>query len=301
MHRKSHRGRLLSSRSRRPMQSKTYVGLDIHRETVVATALTETGHRINQVTLGPSKQELARYIRDLPGTEKHVVMEACVMWEAYVDAAEECATTVTLSNPLKTRMIAEATIKTDKVDSETLATLRRIDALPKSFAPPADLRELRHLVRDRLFYRRKTTMVLNHGYAELITRGIPYETGFLKLVKGRRLARTLGVESVVRAVDTIEYLLEKTKGLDRQIHDSFEASREAQLLASIPGIGGLAAVTLVAFLSPISRFSTVDRVCSYAGLAPTTYQSGGTCFQGKLKRDSNHLIQTLLIELGWIH
>lgn len=238
------------------MATRTFVGLDVHRQTAVATALTGEGRRIGQVTLGPSKEELYRYIEELPGDEKHVVLEACLMWEAYFDAAERSATTVTLSNSLKTRMIAEATIKTDKVDSAALANLLRLDAIPVSYAPSPEIQELRNLVRDRLFYRRKLTMVMNHAYAELISRGIPYETGFLKLVKGRKLARELGIDSVVRAADTIEYLLEKTKELDRAIHQAFESSPDAQLVASITGIGELGSVTLAAFLTPMIALRT---------------------------------------------
>lgn len=282
------------------MDHTTYVGLDIHRETVVATALTGRGDRIGQVTLGPSKEELVRYLQGLPGEEKKVVLEACSMWEAYFDAIEESGAEATLSNPLKTRLIAEATIKTDKVDSATLALLHRLDAVPTAFAPPPEIRRLRHLVRDRLFYRRKTSTVMNHTYGQLIHRGIPYDAGFLRLVKGRTWARGLKIDAVDRALDTIDYLLRKTKELDQEIHEAYLRSEEAQLLDSIPGIGELGAVALVAFLCPIERFASVEKVSSYAGLAPTLHQSGGTLYHGRLKRDCNHLLKALLIEAAWV-
>jgi transposase len=275
--------------------------LDIHRETVVATALSPEGERINQVTLGSSREELTRYLADLPGEEKRVVLEACAMWEAYFDSVESTGATAILSNPLKTRMIAEATIKTDRVDSATLATLLRLDAIPTAYAPPEPVRKLRHLVRDRLFYRRKMGMLMNHTYGQMIYRGIVYESGSLRTVKGRQKARELDLESVNRALDTVEYLLDKSKELDRRIHETFLESKEAQLLRTIPGIGELAAVTLVAFLCPVSRFGSVEKISSYAGLVPTTHQSGDSCYHGRLKRDCNRLLQSLLIETSWAH
>ena len=66
-------------------------------------------------------------------------------------------------------------------------------------------------------------------------------------------------------------------------------------------MGELAAVALAAYLCPIERFSTIDRLSSYVGLAPTTHQSGEFAYQGKLKWDSNELLQWLLIELSWTH
>lgn len=101
-------------------------------------------------------------------------------------------------------------------------------------------------------------------------------------MKGRWLARDFHLEPVDRALDTLEYMLDKSKGLDGQIHDAFLKSPEAQLLRTIPGVGELAAVTLVAFLCPITRFTNVDKISSYAGLVPTTHQSGDSCYHGKL-------------------
>ena len=102
------------------------------------------------------------------------------MWEAYFESVESSGATPVLSNPLKTRMIAEATIKTDQLDSATRATLLRLDALPTAFAPPAAVRQLRHLVRDRLFYRRNMGMRIDHAYGQTIYRGIAYESGSLR-------------------------------------------------------------------------------------------------------------------------
>ena len=42
---------------------------------------------------------------------------------------------VVVSNPLKTKAIAEAKIKTDKVDAEVLAQLLRCDYLPDVWQP----------------------------------------------------------------------------------------------------------------------------------------------------------------------
>lgn len=283
------------------MQDATFVGLDIHRKSVVATVLDAEGNQLDQATLGPSQDELRQFLESLPGEDKRVAMEACSMWEFYFDVAESVGATTVLSNPLRTRLIAEATIKTDRVDSEALATLLRLNALPTAYAPTPEIRRVRHLIRDRLFYRRKIAALINHAYGPLIQRGILYRESFLSTVRGRAEARQLGVPEVNRALDSIDYLSARCKEVDQEIHTFFVASSEAQLLNTIPGIGVLGAVTLVAFLCPIDRFPTVEKLTSYAGLAPTTHQSGDVCYQGGLKRDSNHLLQCLLVELSWTH
>ncbi|MGI0154933.1 MAG: transposase, partial [Thermoplasmata archaeon] len=123
----------------------------------------------------------------------------------------------------------------------------------------------------------------------------------LRTVSGRKRIRAQGLPDVNRAIETIEFLREKTKELDSEIHAAHLRIPEAQWLKSIPGIGELAAVTLAAFLCPIERFPTIDRLSSYVGLAPSTHQSGEFCYQGKLKWDSNELLQWLLIEISWSH
>ena len=282
------------------MQENTYVGLEVHRKSIVATALDARGETIAETKVGPSTQELADLLRTLPGS-KHVVMEPCTIWEPVYESLEREGIDAVLTNPLRTRLIADATIKTDRVDSLALATLLRLAAIPRIYVLDAEVRAVRHLVRERYFYRRKMASVLHHTYAQLLRRGIVYPDRVLRTISGRKRIRSLGLPDVARAIDTVEFLREKTKELDREVHAAYLRMPEAQWLKTIPGVGELAAVTLVAFLCPIERFPTIDRLSSYVGLAPTTHPSGEFCYQGKLKWDSNELLQWLLIELSWCH
>lgn len=56
---------------------------------------------------------------------------------------------VTLVNPSKNRIIADATVKTDRVDAKRLAQMLRADMLAESYVPPDEIRTLRDLVRTR--------------------------------------------------------------------------------------------------------------------------------------------------------
>lgn len=282
------------------MQTGTFVGLDVHRKSVVATAVDASGAAVAERKLGPTRSELLEFLEELPGP-KRVALEACAMWEHYFDAAAASGAEVVLSNPVKTRLIAEATIKTDKVDSEALATLLRLDALPTVFAPTPELRELRLLVRDRVFFSRKIHDVKNHIYYFLVRRGHPYEDRVLHRKRTRETVRGLGFPEVDRSLEALDRLEETVRELEKEIHVAFERSEEAQLLATIPGVGELTAVALVAFLTPIKRFRTVDQLSSYVGLAPTTYQSADRLYHGHLKRDSNGLVRWLLVQAAWVH
>src|SRR5580658_7301785 len=79
-------------------------GLDVAKNSVVATAVDSLGRLIDQSSLGPTDQELIEYLRRLPGV-KRVALEACTMWEHYHDAAVASGAEVVLSHPYKTRLI----------------------------------------------------------------------------------------------------------------------------------------------------------------------------------------------------
>jgi transposase len=277
-----------------------FVGLDVHRKSVYATACDAGGSRVNQERFGASDAELVDYLERLPGP-KHVVLEACTLWEHFYDAAKTTGASVVLSNPYKTRLIAEASLKSDKLDSEALATLLRLNSVPESYAPPPEVRALRNLVRERVFYRRKATSVKNHIYSFLLRRGIEYEDQILNLRRKREVLRDLHLEEVDRGLDALASLETTCRQLDEKIHQAWASSEEAQLLSTIPGVGEIISVALVAFLCPIERFSSPDKVSSYVGLAPTTHQSGESEYHGHLKRDSVALVRWLLVEAAWSH
>src|SRR5580658_8522598 len=98
--RKSPSGRLASPSPRRPVLATTYVGLDIHRKSVVATALSADGTELDHSKLGPTSEELVKYLANIPGP-KHVVMEPCTIWEPLHDALVTSGIEVTLANPLR--------------------------------------------------------------------------------------------------------------------------------------------------------------------------------------------------------
>ena len=86
---------------------------------------------------------------------------------------------VKLSHPLKTKAIAYAKVKTDKVDSATLAHLLRSSLLPLSYVPEKPVRPNRELLRYRASLVKIQTGVKNkihtilaknnisHGYSDL--------------------------------------------------------------------------------------------------------------------------------------
>lgn len=82
------------------------------------------------------------------------------MYEA-LEQQKKKGVIISLANPLKTRAIAEAKIKYDKLDASILADLARADLISKCYVPDKEIREIRSLVRHRIDLSQRRTQLKN--------------------------------------------------------------------------------------------------------------------------------------------
>ena len=75
---------------------------------------------------------------------------------------------------------------------------------------------------------------------------------------------------------------------------------EAEFLMSVPGVGRITALALYCELMDLNRFKSIDRLCSYIGLIPSTQSSGAHQDPGRLTRRRNRYLRALLIEAAWV-
>ncbi len=282
------------------MSEPRFVGLDVHKDVIVATTVGPSGPRLDQTQLGPDPKLLIEYLRRFPG-ELHVTLEACPVWQPYYDAAVQAGAEVKLAHPAGVKWIAKAKKKNDKIDSEKLATLLRNGDIPEAYAPTAEERQLRRVVRDWFFFDRKAVAVMNHTYGILLQKGVRYPEGILRLKRKREELRQLGIPDVSRGLDALRALDPVLKELEKTVEGTYQRSSEAQLLTSIPGVGKKVAVTLTAYLCPIGRFHNLDEIAAYCGLCPRTSQSSKRAWIGELRQDSNHLLSAMLTQAYWAH
>ena len=119
-----------------------YVGLDVHKDSTFVTVLDQDGRVAVQRKLPnehvPSFLENFNVLKIGLESSTYVVP----LYRALVDRGFW----VEVGHPKKTRYIAEARIKSDKVDSKAIAELVRLEALPQSYMPPPDIAALREKV-----------------------------------------------------------------------------------------------------------------------------------------------------------
>src|SRR4030095_14091947 len=136
------------------------IGVDFHKAYSHMTVLDEQGRTLKSGKVPNTAEAVHAFVapyRD--GGE--AVIEATRNWTIMYDLLETELAAVHLAHPLKVRAIAEARIKTDRIDSRILAHLLRCDLLPRAYVRPREQRMSQQLLRHRLFVVRVRTMVKN--------------------------------------------------------------------------------------------------------------------------------------------
>jgi transposase len=181
---------------------------------------------------------------------------------------------VSVSRPKKTRYIAEAKIKSDRVDSKAIAELVRLDALPLAYMPDTETAMLREKVRRRAFLVRQRVKLRVKIKSVLTYDGLkwPSEHG-LFTKKGVEWLHSLNVEPVESYLRIMGIFDDEIRLLNRQLRGLAEDDEDVELLMTIPGIGYYSALLVKSEIGDVNRFAFGERLCSYAGLVPSTYAS----------------------------
>jgi len=277
------------------------IGLDIHKKNCWATVLDESGNISERRRFDSKTEAIKAFIGE--HLDSKVALEATGMFEHFYKTIRSCGVQVAVANPLKTRLIAEAKVKTDKIDSLTLAQLMYADMLPESYVADDETRDARKDVRERLLMKKISNSLKNHIYAEFLRRGIEYNDGVLGSKTGRKWAKkTLAEPRLDQAFDILENTEDSITEYNKErLLPAYERNEQAQLIASIPGIGYYSALTIAAELGDISRFSNTDKVVSYCGLNPGVSQSGPYAKYGHITKTGPRSLRWILIEVANMH
>jgi transposase len=287
------------------VRPQVWMGCDAHRKYSIFVAMDEKGKASAPVRVEHDRAEFRRFLRGIAaGTA--VAVEATGSWYWLVDELEEAGLVPHLAQPFAARrMLGYGSKKTDTVDARCLATLLRNGTLPEAWIPPAELRDLRNLMRSRLALREYQTCLKNRLVAVLNRYGLrePEEDYDLFRGVGRyQLSKYLARLSVhthaaslceLHLVDELETQIQQ---LELKLKSELRAHPAAKRLATLPGVGVVLSATMYLEIGWIERFPHPSHLASYAGLVPVVHASGGHVFYGPTARRSNRYLRWALVE-----
>jgi transposase len=186
----------------------------------------------------------------------------------------------------------------DKVDAAILAQLLRADLLPEGWIAPAEVRQLRTLLRHRASLVRLGTQQRNrihavaadHGY----DRSASYWTG-----PGRGWLAELDLpaasrEIVADCLAVIDGLAPVIERIDGELRQHAKAGPRVKVLTTLPGVGQFTALVMVAEIGDISRFPSARKLASWAGLTPTVRGSDLTVRHGHISKQGSAWLRWVL-------
>jgi transposase len=196
--------------------------------------------------------------------------------------------------------------KTDKIDTARMLREYLYGTLPRSFQPTAWWRELRRVVDCRQDLVDRQTAIKN-WIGSLLHHETWVDRENLWSAKGLARLRAMKLPPSDRAlvelkVQQLEQLAEQLEQVEARMQATYKGWPEAQWVDEVRGIGMVTAVSLLAHIGPMERFATADDLISYAGLAPGTRQSDGTCHHGRIGGGGtdSHLRYLLIEATTWL-
>ena len=313
------------------------IGLDVHQAQVTACAIftdpdgNVTIERRQFGAFQKDRKALALWCAShRPDT---VVMESTgIYWKSPYAALEKVGVQAQVVNARHVKQVPGR--KTDVGDAEWLATLARAGLLRGSFVPPAQLRELRLIARQRqnlvgMLSSEKNRLhkVLTDGGIRLgvvvsdihgqsaramiqaLIQGSP--PGAVLRLASRRLkasqeeildalqgelsaSHRFVLDETLRHIESLEAQIAR---FDVQLLEGLKPQKNAlELLQTLPGIDTVgAALLLVEIGDDMSVFGSADRLASWTGLCPGNNESAGKRKSGRTRK-GNPYVRRILCE-----
>jgi len=237
-----------------------YSGIDLHTDNSYITTVDDTGNIVKQERIDNVSELVLDYFQRLPGPHSAVV-ESTSGWYWLNDLLEDHGIELVLAHAKYLKAIAYAKVKTDKVDSQTLASLLRQNLIPRAHKISRELRGLRDTMRLRLRLVQQRTACLRRINSIAVkfntTTAVPDPYRF-----------QLSVLEHTRNTFTSQIL-----ALEKSLHPVLIPNDDIQHLLQVPGIGKLTAFTIYLEIDGIERFRSDKHFASYCRLVPAADNS----------------------------
>lgn len=290
-----------------------YVGIDIHKKSWNITVMMETLFSNTFSQSPPSAEKLYEHLTsNYPGAIYYSAYEAGFsgFWPHFQFTKLGIHSIVV--NPADIPTTGKEKIqKTDPRDSKKIARALRNEELTPIYVPSENSLDDRGLTRFRKTVSNDLARTKNRikSFLNLYGHKIPEDIKDGKWPKiFIKWLTELELPSSSRLIlnghlATLKYLSEKKKEVQHQIKSlsqSQEYKENAELLQSIPGIGLTTAMTLLTELEDIKRFETLDQLCSFFGLVPSTRASGENEGVGNITPRARAILRSTIVESAWV-
>lgn len=275
---------------------EVYCGIDFHKNTSTLCAKTKTGTVVDKATIKTSL--LVKYLASRKTWK--IGIEATGGVNHVVEEIKKLGHTVTIINSNKFRGIGIGGKKTDNRDAEALCDVLRLDYAPAVFHRSLYARQIKSLLTTREHLVQARVDGMNHVRGTLREYGITIPAGaenFYKQAKGKieTLENGLVRNSLSPIFENIMKFKEQEEFVESQAKEIVKNDERVKRLQTVPGIGPITAMMMVAVIDVIGRFPNAKEFASYLGLVPSVHGSAEITMMGAITRSGCEMLRRYLV------
>jgi transposase len=277
------------------------VGLDYHQDFIQVCVLDESGKIVKNIRVPNEWRKVVAVLP--PGSVVHAALEACCGAADLADElVEQAGWSVSLAHPGFVARMKQNPDKTDFSDARLLADLLRVGYLPKVWLAPADVRELRRLVRFRqqkVNERRNVKLRIRailRDHRLQIEEGKPWTKKWLRSLAA---CDRIGGDSawiLEQHLTALTRLNAEIRQVERRLEERVAADAVVRKLREQKGIGLITAATMRAEIGRFDRFRTGKQLARFCGLTPRNCSSGNKQADAGVIQAGNPQLRAVIVE-----
>jgi transposase len=290
--------------------TRSFVALDVHKNTITAAALPAAGGTPELVQLEHSEKAIRRLLTRLGGASGLAVCyEAGPCGYELYRLLASLGVACDIVAPSLTPVRPGDRVKTDRRDARKLVRLYRAGELTFVQPPSPEQEGLRDLVRCRDDLRRTRTAARHRISKQLLRHGRVYREGkkawtkqYQAWLRRQRLDDPLAQAAFEHMLCHLDATDAQLQAIDRQLDEVASSAPwcdPVRWLCCFRGIATLTALGLLAEIGDFRRFASPRELMSFLGLTVSEYSSGERRSRGSITKTGNRHARRLLVEAAW--
>ena len=305
---------LIRSGQSTPIVYSTYLGLDVHKDTIAVSIASNDGSPVCYYGTIPHTYEAVKKL--IGKLSPHGEVLSCCyeagpcgygLYRQLTVMGHECIVVAPSLIPTK----AGDRVKTDRRDSESLARLHRAHELTAVWVPDQEQEAMRDLSRAREDMKHLERQSRQRLSAFLLRHNKNYDAGKTKWTQAYfRWLEALKFDQPIQQivfqeyVDSVNQQQSRVKSLEKEMEKALSGWCLAPVVEALMALRGcqlITAMTIMAELGDITRFDSPRQLMAYLGLVPSEYSSGKSTRRGGITKTGNGHVRRVLVESAWCY